>query len=127
MIPNSITVNLPEDYTAADSNKVGVIKAIRLLTGLGLKEAKEFSEKPGLQKILVQVRASEDYATGRPVTAEENFDRAMQEFRRWNIPVTINSARVQLVDDLRRLIREAVLRDELDMAAALIDVLKKFV
>ena len=32
------------------SNKVAVIKAIRTLTGLGLKEAKDASERPGVRQ-----------------------------------------------------------------------------
>ena len=124
MIPNSITVTFPEDYTG--SNRVSVIKAVRMLTGLGLKEAKDFTEKPGEHLIRVICSGGEDYATGQRITAEQNFDRALEELRRWNIKYTVNHARGLLVQDVRKLASDAVLRDELDLAVALIDVVRRF-
>lgn len=43
---NHIVFTCPATYT----NKVAVIKAIRTLTGLGLKEAKDVSEQPGVRQ-----------------------------------------------------------------------------
>lgn len=126
MIPTFVTVTFPQNYEANCSNKVSTIKAIRLLTGLGLKEAKDLSEQFGEQRIKVTVRDGEDYATGRFVPAQENYERAIKELKSQNIPVVANCFRSKMINDVKRLASEAVLRDENDLAVALIDVLKRF-
>lgn len=44
--PNRIRIKAPNSHT----NKVSAIQAIRYLTGLGLKEAKDASERPGINQ-----------------------------------------------------------------------------
>lgn len=124
MIPTHITVNFPLNYEAAGSNKISTIKALRYLTGLGLKEAKELCEKFGEQRIKVSVRDTEDFATGQLRTAEEQFNRAVADLRAQNIPVRFHTSKT--LEDLRRLASEAVLREEYAVAQALVEVLKKF-
>lgn len=48
---SSIYIICPPSY----SNKVAVIKAIRTITHLGLKEAKDVSERPGIRQFLTIV------------------------------------------------------------------------
>lgn len=124
MIPTHITVTFPTDYQSSGANRVTTIKAIRTLTGMGLKESKDLTEKWGEQRIKINVHAAEDYATGRVLTAKEQFDRAINELKAQNIPVKIQTYKT--LEDLRRLASEAVLRDEHDVAMALIEVLKRF-
>lgn len=54
MISNFI-ITFPTDYNHVGGNKVTVIKAIRTLTGSGLKEAKDTSEMPGQQMLEIRL------------------------------------------------------------------------
>lgn len=126
MIPTFVTATFPLNYEANGSNKVSTIRAIRMLTGLGLKEAKDLSEQPGEQRIKVLVRDGEDYATGRAVSAQETYLRAINDLKAQNIRVVPNCFRSKMIEDVKLLASEAVLRDENDLAVALIDVLKRF-
>lgn len=126
MIPTFVTATFPLNYEANGSSRVSTIKAIRMLTGIGLKEAKDLSAQPGEQRIRVLVRDGEDYVTGRPISAEENYQRAINDLKAQNIRVVPNCFRSKMIEDVKRLASEAVLRDENDLAVALIDVLKRF-
>lgn len=105
-------------------NRVAVIKAIRQLTGLGLKEAKELTEKSGSQLVRVRV---EDYVNtyNETIPAKTALANALAELRRNGVNV-VEAVRVGTLDEVRKLASDALLRDELDMAAALIDILRKF-
>ena len=124
MIPNTVTITLPELYTSA--NKVAVIKAIRTLTGMGLKEAKDLSEQPGQQRVEVRCPPAEDYATGQIIPSQDRFDRAVADLRGQGIPVHIDNFRGSAMDRLKALVSEAILRDDYELAEALMPVLKKF-
>lgn len=106
-------------------NRVQVIKAVRSLTGLGLKEAKELTEKLGNQLVRVRAEDMVDPYTERTITAEQTLANALAELRRNGVMV-VEAVRAGTLDEVRKLASDAVLRDELDMAAALIDVLRRF-
>lgn len=106
-------------------NRVAVIKAIRQLTGLGLKEAKELTEKVGNQLVRVRVEDTMDPYNERTITAEQVLANALAELRRNGVMV-VEAVRAGTLDEVRKLASEAVLRDELDLSVALIDVLRRF-
>jgi len=124
MIPKSITINLPKDY--GQINKIAVIKTLRTLTNLGLKDAKDLSEVPGVHKIAIQCEAREDYATGMMVSAQERFDDAVRDLRVMGLLVEVNQHRTSAVDSLRAMTSEAVLREDYELVEALLPILKKF-
>lgn len=107
------------------SNRVAVIKSVRSLTGLGLKEAKELTEKEGAQ--LVQVRAADTVNpyTNQPVSAKFFLEESIAELRR-NGVVVVEAVRAGTLAEVRKLASDALLRDELDLAVALIDIVRKF-
>ena len=106
-------------------NRVAVIKAIRSLTGLGLKEAKDLTEKVGNQLVRVRVEDKVDPYTERLITAEQVLANDLAHLRSNGVMV-VEAVRAGTLDEVRKLASDAVLRDELDMAAALIDVLRRF-
>ena len=70
------------DITCArqPQNKVAIIKAIRCLTGLGLKEAKDASERYELQTLEIFLSAGINIAAGREeYYIEEQFKTLRQE------------------------------------------------
>jgi len=67
-------ITFPQDYSVT-GNKIAVIKAIRTLTGSGLKEAKDTSEMPGQQILTVSMAYSDraTYAGNEDAFIEEQF------------------------------------------------------
>lgn len=122
MINKHYTMTFPAPNSGY--NRVAVIKAIRQLTGLGLKEAKDLTEKDGAQ--LVQVRV-DDYvnAFDQVIPAKTALENAITELRRHGV-VAVEAVRPGTLAEVRKLAADALMRDELDMAAALIDILRKF-
>ena len=108
-----------------DYDRVGVIKAVRQLTGLGLKEAKELTEKQGTQLVQVRVSDIDDRYTKQSVPAKEVLTDAIADMR-GNGVIVVEAVRAGTLVEVRQLASDALLRDELDLAAALIDVLRKF-
>lgn len=123
MISKHYTMTFPAPNSGY--NRVGVIKAVRSLTGLGLKEAKDLTEKEGAQ--LVQVRAADTVNpyTNQPISAKTALENAITELRRHGV-VAVEAVRAGTLADVRKLASDALMRDELDLAAALIDILRKF-
>ena len=105
-------------------NRVAVIKAIRQLTGLGLKEAKDLTEKLGSQLVRVRV---EDYVNSynEVIPAPTALANALSELRRNGVNV-VEAPRAGTLDEVRKLAADALLRDELDVSVALIEVLRRF-
>ena len=105
-------------------NRVAVIKAIRQLTGLGLKEAKDLTEKLGSQLVRVRV---EDYVNtyNEVIPAPTALANALAELRRNGVNV-VEAPRAGTLDEVRKLAADALLRDELDVSVALIEVLRRF-
>lgn len=124
MIPNRIGIYIPDNYD--NLNKIEVIKTIRTLTGMGLKEAKDLSERPGMQVVDVKISDGVDAFTGKVLTAEAIYNRAIAQFRSMGIASSDTGHRSKILDDVRKLASEAVLRDEPEVAVALIQVLKTF-
>lgn len=122
MINKHYNMTFPAVYSGY--NRVAVIKAIRQLTGLGLKEAKELTEKDGAQLVNVRV---DDYvnAFDQVIPAKTALENAITELRRHGV-VAVEAVRVGTLAEVRKLAADALLRDELDLAAALIDILRKF-
>lgn len=108
-----------------DYNRVGVIKAIRQLTGLGLKEAKDLSEKQGTQLVLVRAVDTVNPYTERVMPAKTVLADAIAELRA-NGVIVVEAIRAGTLAEVRQLASDALLRDELDLAVALLDILRKF-
>jgi hypothetical protein len=125
MIPATITVSLPEHYDH-NISKVHVIKSLRALTGLGLKEAKDLSERSGEQRIEVDCPPAEDHATGRMIPAQERFNQAVADLRSQGLIVDVNDFRNGAIDKMRTLASQAILREDYDLAEALVSLLRKF-
>lgn len=110
-------------------NRVNVIKAIRMLTGLGLKEAKDLTEKSGAQMVRVLVEDRRDYIDeSKIIPAQQAYDDAMQILRSngvW-IDSTASTGRDGALNEVRRLAANAVLHNDFDLADTLIAVLKRF-
>lgn len=109
-------------------NRVAVIKAIRQLTGMGLKEAKDLTEKPGAQLIRAVVSdrpADGDF--GVPYApAQRVLDDALNVLRENSVNLDFGpgAGREWILSRLRELTSEAVLRDQFDLAEELLAVLR---
>lgn len=86
------------------ANRVAVIKAIRTLTGLGLKEAKDASERLGL----VQTFGT------RPGLLPSEFHEAFRTLQ--SDGVEVGGAIEKILSDLRKLGSEALLQGEDELA-----------
>ena len=96
------TIVCPQNYT----NKVAVIKAIRTLTGLGLKEAKDASEVVGIP----QTFDLEPLASSTSVFIEEQF-RILRNER-----VEVGEPVHKLLEELRKIGAQALLQSEDELA-----------
>lgn len=123
MIPRYLKVTFPK---VGMYERVPVIKAVRIITGMGLKEAKDLTETAGEHRLLVAVTDGINYYTNTPVSAEDRYKEAIEIFRVNGVKFCANTIRHSLLEDLRRLTSEAVLKDDLDLAAELITVIRKF-
>lgn len=106
-------------------NRVGVIKAVRQITGLGLKDAKDLTEKQGVQLVHIVVNDIVDHYTGHPIPEKRVLEDALAELRRNGVMVN-EAARAGTLEEVRKLASDALLRGELDLSVALIDILRRF-
>lgn len=122
MISKHYTMTFPADR---NYNRVGVIKSVRALTGLGLKEAKDLTEKEGAQLVLLRAADTVNPYTNQPISAKMFLEDQIAEMRR-NGVVVCEAVRAGTLADVRKLASDALMRDELDLAVALIDIVRKF-
>jgi hypothetical protein len=108
MIPKRITFTCPPQF----NNKVSVIKAIRIITGLGLKEAKDASECTKQQVFDVEVIRSRNPSYG-PLT-ESEFNESVRILQ--SEGVQVGPTVMRLINDLRKLGSEALLMGEDELA-----------
>ena len=99
-----ITMVCPMHYT----NKVAVIKAIRTLTGLGLKEAKDASERPG------QVQTFDLQPMSSYINPQQAIDDQIRILR--NEGVEVGEPVHKLLEELRKLGSQALLQGEDELA-----------
>ena len=72
----SFVITFPQSYTMTNGvgqNKVAVIKSIRTLCGLGLKEAKDTSEAYGQQTLVIDLRYNSVAVGNEDLFIEEQF------------------------------------------------------
>lgn len=108
-----ITVQFP-DFTLSTtastgvvSSKVAVIKAIRILSGLGLKEAKDLSEV--LTPVEVDLKyINDNIAAGKLVEAEKEVQLQVLRSNGVKILSSAGSALDEIADDLENAICKAV-------------------
>lgn len=91
---------------ATFNNKVAVIKAIRVLTGLGLKEAKDASERPGVRQVFPLVLPS---GTDNP-----QYEEQCRVLR--SEGVEVGPAVQKILQELRKLGSQALLQGEDELA-----------
>lgn len=100
----SFSIVCPPTYT----NKVVVIKALRTLTGMGLKEAKDASEVIGVTQTFELVDASQ--MLNPEAFYEEQFRILRQE------KVDVGEPVYRLLEELRKLGSQALLQGEDELA-----------
>jgi hypothetical protein len=105
-------------------NRIQVIKAVRQLTGLGLKEAKELTEMVGPQLVRVRVEDQTDW-TGILHNAETVFKIGLDTFKDNGVRVD-DASPVGIMADLRKLAADAVMSSEFDLAQDLINIIRKY-
>ena len=108
-----------------DYARVTVIKAVRQLTGLGLKEAKDLTEKQGAQLVHFRVEDIRSYYDDSVIPAEKVLKNGLEVLRNHGVLVH-EVSRVGTLAEVRQLASDAVLRDEHDLAIALIEVIQRF-
>jgi hypothetical protein len=91
-------------------NKVAVIKAIRTLTGLGLKEAKDASEVIGRQQTF-DVNSTIFTAYGNPIGEIENQFRILRAEG-----IEVVDPVYKIIEELRKLGSQALLQGEDELA-----------
>lgn len=103
--PNRFTITCPNNMP----NKVQVIKAIRTLTGLGLKEAKDVSERAGKQTFDIK-----HTYFGSCANLEEAIDEQFKILRHNNVEV--DGPVYYIIESLRKLGSDALLQGEDELA-----------
>jgi hypothetical protein len=98
-------------------NKISVIKSIRAITGIGLKEAKEMSESAG-NVYLLPVDLS--YFTTNGIFAEAAFESECQSLR--NHGAEVGLAVHKILQNLRSLASEALLQGEDELAGEILQL-----
>lgn len=106
MTTKKITFICPPTY----ANKVTVIKSIRTLTGLGLKEAKDASEVVGKPQTF-DMSPSLFTAYANPEVEIENHVRILR-----NDGVQVGEPVYKILEDLRKLGAQALLQGEDELA-----------
>ena len=125
MIPRSISVDIP-NFSSTTGDKIGAIKAIRALTGFGLKEAKDISDIPGRAELKIVIAPKFDSVQNRQVSAQENYEQQIYALRGAGVTVIERKACDDLLEDLRKIACTAVLKGHNDLAQQLIEVLKDY-
>jgi len=100
---------------AAQTQRVEVIKAIRMLTGLGLKEAKDASERQGEQHF--DIHRTNFVSYGNPDTEIENQFRILR-----NNGISVGDSIQRLLQSLRDLGAEALKQGEDDLASEILQL-----
>lgn len=100
------TIVCPSTYT----NKVAVIKAIRSLSGMGLKEAKDVSEIVGAQQTF-ELSSSLYSNYANPHVEIENHFRVLR-----NEGVKVGDSIHEILEDLRELATQALQQGEDELA-----------
>lgn len=105
-LPTNINLVIP----ATIPNKVAVIKAIRELTGLGLKEAKDISDMPKEHNVRLDSRFS--------YMEPEDWKRAIEDIARTlrQNGVSVGAPVFIILDDLRKLGAQALEQGEDELA-----------
>jgi hypothetical protein len=109
-----------------DYNRVTVIKAVRQLTGLGLTEAKDLTEKQGAQLVHFRVEDTRPSYYDDSAAPAEKVLKDNLEVLRSNGVLVHEVSQVGTLAEVRQLASDAVLRDEHDLAIALIEVIQRF-
>lgn len=124
MIPKKLEIVIPSGYT---NNKVSAIKALRELTSLGLKEAKDLSEKSGRQVVDVNPYNRVDFH-GQHLSPDANYKAILADLESAGIQVCgeVATAREELLEQVRMLASTSVLRSDFELAQELIRVLRAF-
>jgi len=105
MAESRFTISCPPSIP----NKVAVIKAIRTLTGLGLKEAKDASERSGHQ--VFDISPSNFASWADP---QKGIEEAFRILR--NEGVEVGEPAWKIIEELRKLGSQALLQGEDDLA-----------
>jgi hypothetical protein len=108
MIPKIITIRCPAVHT----NKVAVIKAIRYITGMGLREAKDASEVENDQMLPVSMGFFNN--SGNLLGAQAEFENQLKILDSCGVYVVDNV--FQILKELRELGSEALRTGEDELA-----------
>lgn len=98
------TIECPADYSK--HNKVEAIKAIRMLTMIGLKEAKDVTERPGKQTLQLRTPS---------VTPSDSYINENLRLLRVN-GIHVGGVKQQLLQELRDLATKALAEHEDELA-----------
>lgn len=111
----TVSIKMP-DYPVI--NKISVIKSIRIITGIGLKEAKDISEAAGSTYVLP---VDFDYFSRKGVTdLETAFESECRILR--NEGVEVGSVIHKILQNLRVLASEALLQGEDELAGEILQL-----
>jgi len=122
IIPSTVTVTMPYDM---GSYKINIIKAIRELSSLGLKEAKDISELSGPQVVPVRISVY-NAVSGSYIKDPAAYPEIVNRLRSFGVTVADNTHCNDILESVRRLAVEATLKNELNLARVLIGVLSDF-
>ena len=115
MSQNTISFRCPPDYQGVGHNKVAVIKAIRMLTGMGLKEAKDTSEITIQQTFNISTGNFYSYAN-----AVAEIEEQVQILRRNGVEV--GESVYLILQSLRDLGSQALLQGEDELASEILQL-----
>ncbi len=124
MIPSFITVNFGIDINSI--NKVECIKALRYLTGLSLKEAKDILEHSGPQRLAVSIKHNFiDPDTLSTLTLEDSFHHWIDFLRGNGVAVVVDEFH-QNMADIQTIAISAIRNKNYDLAVDLINILRNY-
>lgn len=125
MIPSYIVITFPRVPFQSNTNKIEVIKAVRTIGGLGLKESKDMVES-GEKHTLTVNMALRDF-DGVLYNNERRFEESVQVLRKNWVTVSVPGAPDSAtIEALKVVACDALNRGELDLVGDLLVVIRKY-
>ena len=117
-IPYSLCVQFPAFSRDGNNNKISCIRAIRALTSLGLKEAKDLVESTNPVNVVIRITPyGEEHA-------RDIFTKNYNELERNG--VKLQCIESQRLEKIRSLVIEFINANEFDMASTLLNAMKEY-
>jgi hypothetical protein len=124
MIPRHITVQFPSGFDRS-SMKIAVIKAIRGLTRMGLKDAKDLTEKHGPQKIKIDPYQMTSPDNGNLYDIKRSIEEYIKSLKDNGVIVVYDDMDAN-IDTLQKVAISSIEAGNYEMAIDLLNLIRRY-